>query len=636
MKANRFISLLLMLGIVFCFPVSSSAKSAAIIFDGDLKNYPGNWSVSAVPEESNVNAVYGTHDSIRGNSVKLDVPANTCYRAVSAMESVSAADASVVMADLTIMLTETTAEKQIVFGTKDETSSTQPISLLTITNKGALKLGDASFSTDYFKFGTWANGHYNIKLYYFAKLGKAGVNIQRLKYAKGTPVDKEWTFTAPAPKSEAIDSVAFQIDNAATGSSRTDIFNFSLTKLSEADVHESIINSQRRYDFNDLDTMSIKNNQTSGFHTSYYGWYTQNTSGSCNAAYANMDDKKVLKLFTDGTKYLDLVKYFDLSLSYKAVIEADVKLEQGSVIDLTVRGPKITDGSETGKSLIHFEEGKAMLLGSVEISGFEYGKWFRVSVYIDDTGDTPYAKAKLINLETGDTTQAETQFDFIDTIKYINTFKITPAYGKPSAIYVDNISFSEKNAHRVMPDFETGSTIYSDEVSFTSTTFNIDKSKSSVILNGVEADLASITTEEFNNVKIKVSRQATPYTMEYTLFNYWGDKVESTISFTCPMDSFYDFEYDKSSIESGTLTCTAKAVCASGKYEKATMLTILYDLSSNLMHTIDLSYEELSGTPVIITTSVEVPDDGKKYKAVTYLIDDMINMNSLSKSIELK
>ena len=106
------------------------------------------------------------------------------------------------------------------------------------------------------------------------------------------------------------------------------------------------------------------------------------------------------------------------------MIEADVKLEQGSVIDLTVRGPKITDGSETGKSLIHFEEGKAMLLGSVEISGFEYGKWFRVSVYIDDTGDTPYAKAKLINLETGDTTQAATQFDFIDTIKYINTFKI--------------------------------------------------------------------------------------------------------------------------------------------------------------------------------------------------------------------
>lgn len=635
MKRKILIMMMLILSTIFCFVLCSFAESDPILFDGDLKNYPSNWSVGVLPDDSEVKAVYSWHDSIRGASVKIDVPANTYYSASAIMDTVDNDDSEAIALDLTILITDKT-KKEILLYTCDGEANTQSIPLMTITNNSALIIGNTTVSTDYFKFGTWANGHYKLKLYYFPTTGKVGVNIQRLKYASGTPTDAEWTFMGFTSECEAIDGVGFTIDNATGGNSRTDIFKFGLTKLNEDDVPESIINSRQMFDFNDLDTKTIKNNQTSGFHTSYYGWYTQNTSSECNVSYAESDNKKVLRLFTDGTKYLDLLKYFDLSLGYSPVIEADIKLEAGSAVGMSVRGPQCTDDAIVGQTLISFAEGKAMLINSVDIEGFEYDKWFRISLYIDNTSDIPCLKAKLINLENGDITEAEAQFDFINTIKYINTFKITPSYGTASAVCVDNISFSEKNVHRAVPDFEPDSTIYSDEVSFSSPTFNIDKSRSSVILNGIETDLDNVDTDEFGRVKIKIDRQSEPYTMEYKFYNYWGDKAEGVINFTCPMDSFYDFQYDKSLIEAGTLNCSAKAVCASGKYDEVTMLTILYDLADNSLHSVDISHSELSEIPVTVTTSVEVPSDNGKYKAVTYLLDNMINMNSLGKSIELK
>lgn len=634
MKRKILIMLLFILNTVFCSAVCTFAESGSVLFDGDLKNYPSNWNVGVLPDDSEVKAVYSWHDSIRGASVKIDVPANTHYGASAIMQSADVDDMAVAL-DLTIMITDKT-KKEILLYTSDEEHGLESIPLMTITDNSALMIGNTTVSTDYFKFGTWANGHYRIKLYYFPTTGKVGVNIQRLKYAAGTPSDAEWTFTGYASECRVIDGIGFSIDNTTGGNSRTDIFNFSLTKLCNDDVPESMINSKRMYDFDDLDTKTIKNNQTSGFHTSYYGWYTQNTSSECNVGYAEADNKKVLRLFTDGTKYLDLIKYFDLSLGCSPVIEADIKLEAGSAVGLSVRGPQCTDDVIAGKTLISFADGKAMLINSVDIPGFEYDSWFRISLYIDNTSDTPCIKAKLINLDSGDVTEAETEFDFINTIKYINTFKITPSYGIASAVCVDNISFSEKNVHRALPDFEPDSTIYSDEVSFSSPTFNIDKSRSSVILNGTRADLDNVNTDEFGRVKIKLDRQSEPYTMEYKFYNYWGDKAEGIIKFTCPMDSFYDFQYDKSSVEAGMLNCFAKAVCASGKYKKVTMLTILYDLSNNSMHSIDMSCSELSGIPVTVATSVEVPSDNGKYKAVTYLLDNMTDMNSLTKSIELK
>ncbi|MBO5369393.1 MAG: hypothetical protein J6B23_01805, partial [Clostridia bacterium] len=360
-------------------------KASEVMFAGDMKGNFSNFSKNIQPETSSVGAVYNTYDSNRGSSVKIDVPANTSYSITSNTESVSADDIPIVAADVTVLLTETNVQKQIILNTRDEMSNVQPITLLEITDKGALRIGDSLISTDYFKFGTWANGHYNLKVYYFAKLGKAGVTVQKLKYAAGTPVDKEWTFTGEAPECEFIDSVSYSINNNTSSAANSQLFKFNLNKFNEFDVAEDIINSQRVFNFDDLDSKTIKNHETSGFHTSYYGWYTQNTSADCNVSYAEEDGRKTLKMFSDGTKYLDLLKYFDLSLGSKPVIEADMKIEEGSVVRLSVDGPACSDGKSINKTLVRFDDGKANLLSSVEIPGFEYGKWFRVSVYVDDS-----------------------------------------------------------------------------------------------------------------------------------------------------------------------------------------------------------------------------------------------------------
>lgn len=578
-------------------------KPSEDLFVGDMKGNFSNFSTTVQPDTSTVSAKYNTYDSNRGSSVKIDVPANTTYYIESNTESLSADDNPILAADLTVLLTETSVEKEVILNTHDEMSNSQAISLLKITNKGALKIGDNLISTDYFKFGTWANGHYRLKVYYFAKLGKVGVNIQRLKYAAGTPVDKEWTFTGEAPECDFIDSVSYKINNGTNSAANSQLFKFNLSKFNEFGVAENIINSQRIFNFDDLASKTIKNHETSGFHTSYYGWYTQNTSADCNVAYAEEDGRKTLKMFSDGTKYLDLLKYFDLSLGSIPVIEADMKIEEGSVVRLSVDGPACSDGKSINKTLVRFDDGKANLVSSVEIPGFEYGKWFRVSVYVEDT----VVKAKLVNLDTGVITEAEAEFDYANTMKYINTFRLTPVKDYVSEVYVDNISFSEKNVHRVVPEFENGSTLISDEVTFASSTFNIDKSKSFVKLNGKNLDLSNIITDEFNKVRVTGLKQNTDYILDYKFSNYWGDEVEGVISVNT--GTFYDFAPLSITNDGSVYTVSANGNIATSTGNEAKLVIAVYENASNKLLAVNIANIEESAIKADYSSSLTLTED---------------------------
>ena len=242
MKKRTIVSVLCLM-LVFLMSIPSVwAQNSEELFVGNMKGNLSNFTANVQPDTSTVSAIYNTYDANRGDSVKIDVPANTCYCATTNMESVSTTAAPVVAVDFTVLLTETNAQKQIILNTSDEMMNSQPISLLTMTNTGELMLGDTTFGADEFKFGTWANGHYNLKVYYFAKFGKVGVNIQRLKYAAGTPVDTEWMFTADVLKSKAINNVSYQINNTASGTSSSHLFKFNVNKVNESDVPESILN----------------------------------------------------------------------------------------------------------------------------------------------------------------------------------------------------------------------------------------------------------------------------------------------------------------------------------------------------------------------------------------------------------
>jgi len=127
------------------------------------------------------------------------------------------------------------------------------------------------------------------------------------------------------------------------------------------------------------------------------------------------------------------------------------------------------------------------------------------------------------------------------------------------------------------------------------------------------------------------------YVFEYSGVTLMDESEKSGryIYFTNALCTVKDFAFSKEVLESGEISASAFVSSANGNIDKALMLFVLYDSETGQIAAENFESISVGKEDGEISTGITVPDDGKKYKAVVYLWDDMFNMLALTECIEL-
>ena len=105
--------------------------------------------------------------------------------------------------------------------------------------------------------------------------------------------------------------------------------------------------------------------------------------------------------------------------------------------------------------------------------------------------------------------------------------------------------------------------------------------------------------------------------------------------YTKPLCTVTDIGFSQAELAPGEITASAKVSCESGVVSEAIALVVLYDSETGAYTAQNFNKFAVSAVPVEVSARVTVPDDGKKYKAVLYIWDNMFNMLPLCRSLEL-